>query len=87
MKFTFRQLEVFVAIARGENVSQAALAIPLSQSATSAALAELERQFGQPGMARLLPQLGVARVRRRDGGGCGRSSGRSRLRSPLAAGG
>jgi len=46
MKFTVRQLEVFVAIARSGNVSRAAEEIPLSQSATSTALGEFERQFG-----------------------------------------
>lgn len=46
MKFTLRQLEVFVAIARNGNVSRAAEEIPLSQSATSTALGEFERQFG-----------------------------------------
>lgn len=46
MKFTLRQLEVFVAIARSGNVSRAAEEIPLSQSATSTALGEFERQFG-----------------------------------------
>ena len=45
MKFTLRQVEVFVAIARVENVSQAAEGLALSQSAASTALAELERQF------------------------------------------
>ncbi|MCB5191551.1 LysR family transcriptional regulator [Methylobacillus arboreus] len=45
MKHTLRQLEVFVAIARLENVSRAAEALSLSQSAASTALAELERQF------------------------------------------
>ena len=48
MLYTLRQLEVFVAVARCENVSQAARELHLSQSATSAALAELERQLGQP---------------------------------------
>lgn len=48
MRFTLRQIEVFVAVARGENVSRAAEALSLSQSATSAALGELERQFDQP---------------------------------------
>ncbi len=46
MKFTLRQLEVFAAIARSGNVSRAAEEIPLSQSATSTALGEFERQFG-----------------------------------------
>ncbi|MBC9071701.1 LysR family transcriptional regulator [Thauera sp. CAU 1555] len=48
MRFTLRQIEVFVAIARGENVSRAAEALSLSQSATSAALADLEHQFDRP---------------------------------------
>ncbi|MDR2220446.1 MAG: LysR family transcriptional regulator [Methylobacillus sp.] len=46
MNFTLRQLEVFVAIAKSGNVSRAADAISLSQSATSTALGEFERQFG-----------------------------------------
>jgi DNA-binding transcriptional LysR family regulator len=48
MRFTLRQLQVFVAIARGENVTRAAEALSLSQPATSAALAELEHQSGRP---------------------------------------
>lgn len=43
MKFTLRQISVFVAVARQESVSRAALALSLSQSATSTALGELER--------------------------------------------
>lgn len=46
MHFTLRQLQVFVAIARQENVSRAAESLALSQSATSTSLAELERQSG-----------------------------------------
>lgn len=45
MRYTLRQLEIFVAIARTGNVSRAAEAVALSQSAASTALAELERQF------------------------------------------
>lgn len=45
MKFTIRQLEVFVAVGRTDSVSRAAEELPLSQSATSTALAEFERQF------------------------------------------
>lgn len=45
MRYTLRQLEVFVAVAQFESVSRAARALALSQSATSTALAELERQF------------------------------------------
>ncbi|MDX9886900.1 LysR family transcriptional regulator [Thauera sp.] len=47
MRFTLRQMQVFVEIARSENVSRAAEALSLSQSAASAALAELENQFDQ----------------------------------------
>ncbi len=45
MKYSLRQLEIFVAISRTESVSRAAEALSLSQSATSTALGELERQF------------------------------------------
>ncbi|MBI2778562.1 MAG: LysR family transcriptional regulator [Gammaproteobacteria bacterium] len=45
MRFSLRQLEVFVAISRYDNVSRAAEALSLSQSATSMALIELEKQF------------------------------------------
>lgn len=45
MRFTLRQMQVFVEVARSENVSRAAEALSLSQSAASAALAELESQF------------------------------------------
>jgi DNA-binding transcriptional LysR family regulator len=45
MRFTLRQLEVFLAIARSESVSRAAKDLAMSQSAASGALADLERQF------------------------------------------
>lgn len=45
MKYTLRQIAAFAEIARTENVSRAAEVLRLSQSATSAALGELERQF------------------------------------------
>jgi DNA-binding transcriptional LysR family regulator len=48
MRFTLRQLQVFVAIARDGNVTHAADKIAMSQSAASTALGELERQFGRP---------------------------------------
>lgn len=38
MKFTLRQLEVFVAVAQQESVSRAAEGLSLSQSATSTPL-------------------------------------------------
>ncbi|WP_255990676.1 LysR family transcriptional regulator [Chitinolyticbacter albus] len=46
MRYTLRQLEIFVTIGRLENVSSAARELNLSQSATSTALGEFERQFG-----------------------------------------
>ena len=48
MKFTLRQIAVFAAVARQESVSRAAEALSLSQSATSTALAELERIYETP---------------------------------------
>ncbi|RDB44547.1 LysR family transcriptional regulator [Halomonas sp. DQ26W] len=45
MRYTLRQLEVFVAVAQHESVSHAARVLSLSQSAASTALSELERQF------------------------------------------
>ncbi len=46
MRFTLRQLQVFVAVAQQESVSRAAEQLSLSQSATSTSLTELERQSG-----------------------------------------
>ena len=48
MRFTLKQLQAFVAAAQDSNVSSAAKALSLSQSAVSAAIAELESQFGRP---------------------------------------
>jgi DNA-binding transcriptional LysR family regulator len=45
MRYSLRQIEVFVAVARRESVSRAAEDLSLSQSATSTALAELERAY------------------------------------------
>ena len=44
MRFTLRQLQVFVAVAQQGSVSRAAESLALSQSATSTSLTELERQ-------------------------------------------
>lgn len=46
MRFTLRQLQIFVAVARHGSVSAAAAEVSLTQSAASTALAELERQGG-----------------------------------------
>ena len=45
MRYTLRQLEVFLATAHFENVSRAADHLSMSQSAASGALKELESQF------------------------------------------
>src|SRR5690606_15836304 len=45
MKYTLRQLEVFLATARFENLSRAAESLSMSQSAASDSLKELENQF------------------------------------------
>jgi DNA-binding transcriptional LysR family regulator len=45
MRYTLRQLEVFLAVARSESVSRAGQELAMSQSAVSGALADLERQF------------------------------------------
>src|SRR5690606_13327359 len=47
MKFTLRQLEIFVAVANAGSVSRAAEQLSLSQSAASTALGELERAYDQ----------------------------------------
>ena len=46
MRYSLRQLEVFLATARYENVTRAAQSLAMSQSAASGALKELEEQFG-----------------------------------------
>jgi DNA-binding transcriptional LysR family regulator len=45
MKYTLRQLQVFLATAHFENITQAANSLSMSQSAASSALKDLERQF------------------------------------------
>jgi DNA-binding transcriptional LysR family regulator len=46
MRFTLRQLEVFLAVARNESVSRAGKELAMSQSAVSSSLADLETQIG-----------------------------------------
>lgn len=45
MKYSFRQLEVFLAVAHYQNISKAADTLAMSQSATSSALSDFEKQF------------------------------------------
>jgi len=46
MRYSLRQLEVFLAVVRAGSVSAAGDVLAMSQSAVSGALADLERQFG-----------------------------------------
>jgi DNA-binding transcriptional LysR family regulator len=46
MRFTLRQLEVFLAVARNESVSRAGRELAMSQSAVSSSLADFETQIG-----------------------------------------
>ncbi|MFT6286964.1 MAG: DNA-binding transcriptional LysR family regulator [Halieaceae bacterium] len=45
MRYSLRQLEVFLATAHYENITRAAASLKMSQSAASGSLAELEQQF------------------------------------------
>ena len=45
MKYTLRQLEVFLAVAHYDNITRAAESLSMSQSAASGALRDLEEQF------------------------------------------
>lgn len=45
MKFTLRQLQIFLAVARHENISRAAHSLHMSQSAASEALLNLEQTY------------------------------------------
>lgn len=54
MRFTLKQLQVFLAVASTENVSLAAEQLAMSQSAASTALKELEHRFG----VRLFDRIG-----------------------------
>ncbi|MDC0663468.1 LysR family transcriptional regulator [Marinobacter sp. SS21] len=45
MRYSFRQLEVFLAAAHFQNITKAAESLSMSQSAASSALKELESQF------------------------------------------
>lgn len=45
MRYSLRQLEVFLAVAHFENITRAAESLAMSQSAASSSLKELEQQF------------------------------------------
>ena len=46
MRLTLKQIQVFLAVAASENMTQAAESLNLSQSAVSSALKELEQAYG-----------------------------------------
>lgn len=57
MRFTLKQLQVFLAVASHENVSLAARELSISQSAASTALKELEQRYDLPLFDRLGKRL------------------------------
>jgi DNA-binding transcriptional LysR family regulator len=57
MRYTLRQLEVFLAVARTGSVTAAAGALAMSQSAASGALADLEGAFDAPLFERMGKRL------------------------------
>lgn len=64
MRYTLRQLEVFLATARYENVTRAAETLAMSQSAASGSLRELENQFGVQLFDRLGKRLQLSELGR-----------------------
>ena len=64
LHFSLRQLEVFVAIARLENVSLAAVQLGMSQSAASTSLSEFERRSGCPVFDRAGKRLALNEIGR-----------------------
>ncbi|HET8870262.1 MAG TPA: LysR substrate-binding domain-containing protein [Aquabacterium sp.] len=59
-RLTLRQLQIFVAVAHAGSTSAAAEAVALSQSATSSALIDLERQLGVSLFDRVGKRLGLS---------------------------
>ena len=62
MRYTLRQLEVFLSVARFQSVSRAAEALAMSQSAVSGALGDLERQFDVQLFDRLGKRLSLSEL-------------------------
>ena len=62
MRYSLRQLEVFLATARYENVTRAAETLAMSQSAASGSLKELERQFDMKLFDRLGNRLQISEL-------------------------
>jgi DNA-binding transcriptional LysR family regulator len=64
MRYSLRQLEVFLAVAKHDSVSRAAKELALSQSAVSEALGELERQFSIKLFERIGKRLALSELGR-----------------------
>ncbi len=64
MRYSLRQLEVFLAVARYENVTRAARELAMSQSAASGSLSELESQFNVKLFDRLGKRLQLSELGR-----------------------
>ena len=64
MRYTLRQLEVFIATAQHENISRAASDLAMSQSAASGSLRELEQQFNVQLFDRLGKRLRLSELGR-----------------------
>ena len=62
MRYSLRQLEVFLATARYENVTRAAQTLAMSQSAASGSLKELEKQFDMKLFDRLGKRLQLSEL-------------------------
>jgi len=62
MRYSLRQLEIFLATARYENVTRAAEALSMSQSAASGSLKELETQFDMKLFDRLGKRLQISEL-------------------------
>jgi DNA-binding transcriptional LysR family regulator len=62
MRYSLRQLEVFLATAHYENVTRAAESLAMSQSAASGSLKELERQFDMKLFDRLGKRLQLSEL-------------------------
>ena len=72
MRYTLRQLEVFLAIAHHQNLTKAADELAMSQSAASSALKDLEERFS----TQLFDRIGKRRDRP-SYGSTGRTAGHS----------
>jgi DNA-binding transcriptional LysR family regulator len=62
MKFTLRQLQIFLAVAKHQNISKAAQSLHMSQSAASEALLNLEHTYGVTLFDRVSNKLALSAI-------------------------